>query len=1003
MKKAFFLVLSLLAWQFFLVPSPQAGEPLRVGVYQNKPKIFRDDDGRPKGFFIDILEYIAAQEGWRLKYVPGLWEEGLERLEKGQIDLMPDVAYSRERAKRFDFNSVNVWSNWALIYAGRGSKIESLTDLEGKKIAAMRFDISYDDFKSILKSFGIQSAFVEVPDFASVLNLIQEGAVDAGIVSRLYGLQYEQEYDVHRTSIVCCPRNLRFATSKGANQGLIAAIDEHLLTLKSDKQSLYYKSLARWIESIAPWRPPPWLSWVLISAAAAAALLLGGVFILKTQVKARTAELSDKNIRLKAQITARERAEDELRRVNRALKALSACNQAVIRAADEAALMEEMCRVAVEKAGYRLAWVGLAWQDDQKTVQPAAQWGFEDSYLENINITWADNELGRGPTGTAIRTRQPSVCQNVLTDPAFAPWRADAAARGYGSSIALPLAAGEGPTAALNIYAAEPDAFDAEEVNLLKELADDLAYGLTTLRDRVEKKRAEEEIRRLSQFLASVIDNAEVWLNVLDREGNVVLWNTAAEKISGYSRAEVVGHGQIWPWLYPDEAYRREIMAQAMAIIERGEILFNFTTTIVSKDGQKKVIAWNSRHLVDEKGSPSGSIAIGRDVSAEHRLEAQLRQLQKMESIGTLAGGIAHDFNNILTAIIGYTELAQGEIDPGHPAGRKLKEVFKAGRRARDLVRQILTFSRISEESKAPVIIGPIIKEGLKLLRASLPTTIDIKADVAVGSEAVMADPTQIHQVLMNLCTNAAQAMRQRGGALEVSLKPVELDEDAAARYVELRPGRYERLIVSDSGEGMDQATLSRIFDPFFTTKKRGEGTGLGLSVVHGIVKSHGGAIGAYSEKGKGSTFQVYLPLLADRVEDEEVIEAAPVVGGRERILFVDDEAVLAELGQKMLERLGYEVTALTSSLEALRLFRTDSEAFDLVITDYTMPHLTGAELAGEILKIRPRTPIIMCTGFSERITAQKAEALGLKRFLMKPLVTRQLAEAVREVLDEET
>jgi len=386
-----------------------------------------------------------------------------------------------------------------------------------------------------------------------------------------------------------------------------------------------------------------------------------------------------------------------------------------------------------------------------------------------------------------------------------------------------------------------------------------------------------------------------------------------------------------------------------------------------------------------------------REIEERKQVEKQLRQAQKMEAIGTLAGGIAHDFNNILAVILGFTEIALNMPEDTRTQ-HWLKQVLKAGERAKELVQQILAFSRETEQERKPVRITPILKETLKLLSASLPATIEIREDVA-ASGTILGDPTQVHQVLMNLCTNAAYAMREEGGVLTVSQSDVELDVEAAARYPNLPPGSYLRLIVSDTGHGMDRAVMERIFDPYFTTKEPNEGTGLGLSVVHGIVQSYGGVITVDSEPGKGTSFHVVLPRI-DREDTPKAETFAPLPTGNERILFIDDEKMLVEMGQEMLESLGYDVVALTNSLEALETFRAQPDRFDLVITDQTMPHKTGAELARELLRIRPDIPIILCTGFSEIITEKQAEATGIRRFLMKPILRREMAQTIRDLLD---
>jgi len=372
-----------------------------------------------------------------------------------------------------------------------------------------------------------------------------------------------------------------------------------------------------------------------------------------------------------------------------------------------------------------------------------------------------------------------------------------------------------------------------------------------------------------------------------------------------------------------------------------------------------------------------------------------------MESIGTLAGGIAHDFNNILGIIVGNTQLAMDDIPEWHSARRNLKEILTSSIRARDIVKQILTFSRQSPQEMKPVRISPIIKESLKLLRSSIPTTIEIHQNISSDSDTVLANPVQINQVILNLCINAVHAMGEKRGVLEVGLQDVELDSGDPIQYHDLSSGKYIRLTVSDTGHGIEPKILKRIFDPYFTTKGIGEGSGMGLSVVHGIVKSHGGCVTVNSEPGKGAVFHVLFPCVEDKPEPEADISVR-IPRGREKILFVDDEKAMIDIIQPMIERLGYEVAARTSSIEGLEVFRANPDRFDLVITDFTMPNMTGMELAKELFKLRSDLPVILCTGYSEHINEEKAKRSGIRAFMAKPFVLSEFASTIRRVLDND-
>ena len=425
-------------------------------------------------------------------------------------------------------------------------------------------------------------------------------------------------------------------------------------------------------------------------------------------------------------------------------------------------------------------------------------------------------------------------------------------------------------------------------------------------------------------------------------------------------------------------------------------------------DTQDQVLEVFGYPVFDEAGNLIQIIEYAMDISQAEQdrkkmkaLEAKLRQGQKMEAIGTLAGGIAHDFNNILGAVMGYAELALLNNQEGLDSTRELERIMRAAERARELVLQILSFSRQTQLQRKPLSLTPVIKEALQLLRASLPASVEIETDLTATSDRVLADPTQIHQVLLNLCTNAAHAMRQGGGVLRVSLAQVELDPRSDPSLGELDRGPCLRLSVADSGPGIDPAILDRIFEPFFTTKSQGEGTGMGLAVVHGIIESHDGAVLVDNRPGHGAQFHIHLPLLAPQVLEEPETGPTAMPHGRERVLLVDDEKALREVGRRMLEKLGYRVVTVASGSEALARMAADPSGFDLVITDHGMPRMSGLELARELHARHPGLPMVMCTGFSDHLRARDLAPAGVAKLLAKPLLMRELAQALRQALEE--
>ncbi|RMH32541.1 MAG: response regulator [Nitrospirae bacterium] len=509
----------------------------------------------------------------------------------------------------------------------------------------------------------------------------------------------------------------------------------------------------------------------------------------------------------------------------------------------------------------------------------------------------------------------------------------------------------------------------------------------------------EESMRfqQLSEHIHQVF-----WVLSADRQ-ELVYVNPAYETVWGRSRASLSAQPMSFlSVVHPDD--RDRILSAWSRQCERA---WTEEFRISREEGVLRWIRSSVFPVTDEQGVLTHLAVLSEDITDRKRaeevlekMEQQYRQASKLEALGTLAGGIAHDFNNILTAILGYTELALATVPKESRAQRNLQEVLTAGHRAKHLIQQILTFSRQGGTERTPVQLEPILRDAFTFLRASLPATIDIRMHL-LSEAMVLADPAQMNQVVVNLCSNAECAMREHGGVLEILLEDVLISEQRQDRVSTLPPGPYVRLTVRDTGHGIAPELLDRIFDPFFTTKQTADGSGMGLAVVHGIVTGHGGTIHAESALGRGTTVTVYLPAIPTP-QPEKSASRTPSLEGKESILFVDDEEALVRLGQELLSLLGYQVEVRTNSLEALELFRENPDRFDLVITDQTMPLMTGEQLARELLKIRPGLPIILCTGFSHTVTAEKAKALGIRAYLMKPLAIRDLAPIVRHVLDED-
>ncbi len=500
--------------------------------------------------------------------------------------------------------------------------------------------------------------------------------------------------------------------------------------------------------------------------------------------------------------------------------------------------------------------------------------------------------------------------------------------------------------------------------------------------------RVEKQLKEKDKWLEMIVGNLSEGLVVIDSTGTIQLMNPAAEFYTGWKKEAALGS------YYPEVLFMvNEYTGEHVGIPflktmeEVAAVLLEEDTCLKARDGSVITIDGKCVPVLDEKGNITSVMLVFHDITQRKRLEGQLRQSQKMEAIGAMAGGIAHDFNNILSAILGNTELSLKKIPHNSRVTRHLTQVLTAAKRAKELVKQILTFSRQGKTKKIPLQVGIIIKEVLELLRSSLPPNIHIRQELQASRGLVNADPIQVHQILMNLCTNALHAMKNTGGVLNVRLE----EEESSLC-----------LSVSDTGHGMDSETRARIFEPYFTTKNPGEGTGMGLAVVHSIVQNHNGSIEVQSLPGKGSTFKVFLPLLSDhRYKRPPVSEAFPQT--RNRILFVDDEQPLVDLGQELLGDFGYNVVGRTNSIKALEDFRQNPHQFDLAVLDYVMPDMNGSELAEKLLEVRPDLPIIFCTGFSETNAVQKAKTLGIKQIVMKPIIGEKLSRVIRKTLDKKS
>lgn len=517
------------------------------------------------------------------------------------------------------------------------------------------------------------------------------------------------------------------------------------------------------------------------------------------------------------------------------------------------------------------------------------------------------------------------------------------------------------------------------------------------------RRQARARLRESEAKLRHTLDSLEEAVIVTDPRNRITRINPAAEKLAGRPNAEALN--QPLHTIFPLQDLQNNLPLILPTLLSlQQEQTQNRTTRarLKSREGPEYIVVHSAAPILDDNGTEQGMVMVLRNVTEQHRLEEQLYQAQKMESIGQLAGGIAHDFNNILAVIVGHGELLRDQLRNQPAALEDLQMLLRGTQRATDLVQQILAFSRKTKHEMVPLHLQAIVKEALKFLRSTVPTSIEIAPRISADLPLILGDLTQIHQVIMNLCTNAAHAMKGMSlGRLEVRLEAIHADAEFALMHPDLREGEYVRLSVSDTGHGMDETTLKRIFEPFFTTKVQGEGTGLGLSVVHGIVKAHHGDIFVYSHPGEGTIFHIYLPALSISKTTEEVKTATIPAGNGENVLFIDDEPSIVIAARRMIESLGYNVTAFQNPLLALDHLRTHAREFDLVISDLTMPGANGIVVAEEARRIRPDIPIILTTGFAAELTETEIRKRGIQQLLLKPFTTQIIAQTLNKVLQK--
>jgi PAS domain S-box-containing protein len=897
-----------------------AEKELTVASFPLKPLIFRDSDGEIKGINADLLNRIAQEQEWSVNYLAGSWGEGIERAQKGEVDLLTSVMYTEERDSFLDYTKQSYFTVWSAVYAVPDSGIDSILKLQGQTVAIMTGDQNGLNFKNLAKKFGLECHYIEYPDFAEVFQAVRQGKTAAGVAVNIYGAIHAPEYRLVQTSIIFDPKPLYFAVPEGKNHDVLEAIDAILERWKKNEKSFYYQTLDTWLTLGRV--PQPLIPGWFIYTFGACLLALSGSYVwtlsLKKQVSRRTEELSEKTSRL-------EESEAKLKLL------FSKATGAIF--------------VFDRKTGN---YIDANQAAEKLTGRPVA----ELKTLSTKDVT---------PIGSEKRIRSINKHDSSVD---------------FGEVTYL-RPNGETRTALLSAIPID----------------DHLSYGLA--QDITDRKLAEIELSNSYKLFHTVLNSlpAGVYVSELD-SWDILFMNDHLIQEFG---ADYTGR-KCW------EAFRHktapcEFCSNKHLLDKNGQptgvYIWDEFNPVTGKHylNHDRAIEWVDGRIV--------RLHISTDISEMKTLENQLRQKFKMEGIGVMAGGIAHNFNNNLAVILGSLELAQRKLSDPKKLENFIEQAKMATLRSRDLVAQILQFSRQRPIKKTSFKLSLVIEETEKLLAATLPATIRLLHELPPEAEQLVieGDPGQIQEALINLCNNAVYAMDEKGD-INIRLALAELDKTQIPADFNCLPGRYGCLSVTDTGRGVPENLIGKIFDPFFTTKKIHQGTGMGLATVRGIIDQHDGLIKVTSSPGEGSTFELYFPLSQTPVPHQAEPDREQLQHGSEAILLVDDESDLLEVTRQLLEELGYRILPSGCPKKALEMLASKKHPIDLVLTDQTMPNLTGVELAQEVKKIAPEIPVILMTGYSTKISEAEIGSYGISAYCRKPLSIGEISSAIRKVLN---
>jgi PAS domain S-box-containing protein len=952
MKRYFYICIGCtFLLTLLLPPNSFADTKIKVGVYQNKPLLFTDTDGKVKGIFADILNYIAQKEGWKIEYINGSFSQCYLDLKSGKLDILGAIAFSEQRNQIFDFTYENVLSNWGQIYINKLSGIESILDFEGKKVAVLQNDIYYKELKELIKRFGIECRFTEAFEYDVVLGLVEAGKCDAGLVNYLYGHQYDRKYDINRTSIILSPQKINFAAPKGKNKHIINTLDQHLRNLKEDKRSIYHQSLSRWVGVGTVQSYPVWLIGTGVGAVFLILTFLILNMILRKQVRKRTLELNVKNEGLIHEIERRKTVEDALQKNEREYRSVFENTGTATFIIEEDMTISRVNAKAEELTGYSTAEI----EGKLKTTDIVSE-----EYHKKITDY---HHARRNKSGE------------------------------FPSEYTLDLVDKRG---------------NIKKAFIQISIIPGTKKSIASLIDITKRVEAAEALRLSEEKYRSIIENIEEGYFELDLKGNFNFFNNSLCKITGYTHEEL-RHTNYQK--YSNQETSENMFKLFNQVFRAKQPVSVADFEIIVQDGRTLQIDLSAAPIMDDTGQVIGFRGLLRDVSERRKaelkrrqLEKKLQQAQKMKAIGTLAGGVAHDLNNILSGIVSYPDLILMDLPDNSPLTDPIKTIQESGKKAAAIVQDLLTLARRGVSVSEVVNLNDLIYDYLngpqfaKLNSYHLNVEVESHLDSALLN--VMGSPVHLSKTVMNLVSNAAEAMPD-GGKIEITTKNKYIDLPISG-YDDVEEGDYAVLTVTDNGIGIAPEEITRIFEPFYTKKVMGRsGTGLGMAVVWGTVKDHKGYIHVKSDKGKGTTIELYFPVTRKTTRSVDApISLEDYKGEGQTILVVDDVKEQREIAAKILSQLGYLVETAGNGQEAVQYF--ESKSTDLIVLDMIMPPgIDGLETYKRIIAKHPQQKAIIASGFSETARVREAQKLGAGRYVKKPYTIEKIGMAVKSELSK--